>query len=137
MEVVEYNLAVRFRQVLPYRRDIWVPHVHRHRPDAADLLGRQCFPEAIQAALLTVFSHVQHAPPDEIIHQSQIAVPLPKCLLIDADLAHQFSLAQYQPTLDRPLHDAGGSRPNSVSTARPQLAGCLPSTIRSPPQAGL
>lgn len=59
-----------------------------------------------QATLLAIFAHIQHSPSDQVIHQSQIAVPFPKRLLINTDLTHQFSFAALQATLHRPLQDA-------------------------------
>lgn len=38
-KLVKNDLAVRLRQVLSHRRDVRIPHVHRHCPDAADLLS--------------------------------------------------------------------------------------------------
>ena len=106
MKLVEDDLAICFRHVRSYRSDVRVPHFHGNSLDAADLLRRQGSPESVQAALLAVFGHVHHAPLPQIIHQCQIAVPLPKRLLIHADLAHQLRLPPLQSTLYRPFHDA-------------------------------
>lgn len=70
------------------------------------LVGCQRFPQAIQAALLAVFGHLQHAPSEQIIHQSQIAVSLPKRLLVHTNLANQLRLPPSHATLHRPLQDA-------------------------------
>src|SRR5271157_6307776 len=105
-ETCEDDLAIGFWHVLPYRSDVRVPHVPGNGLDAADLLHRQGFPESVQAALLAVFGPIQHALSPQIIHQRQIAVSLPKSLLIDTHLAHQLRLAALQAALHRPLHDA-------------------------------
>jgi hypothetical protein len=84
-----------------------IPHVHRNRPDTADLLSRQRLPEAVHAAPFAVFGHGQHSPSDKVVHQSQIALPLPKRLLINANLAQQqLGLAPSQTTLNCPVHNA-------------------------------
>ena len=61
---------------------------------------------AVRVPLLAVFGHVHHAPLPQIIHQCQIAVPLPKRLLIHTDLADWLGFSSLQATLHCPLQDA-------------------------------
>ncbi len=82
VKLVEDDLAVRSRQVLPHRGDVGIPHVHGHRLDRADLLRRQGRPEPVQAALFAVLGHVQHAAPCQIVHQGEIVMALAKRFLI-------------------------------------------------------
>jgi len=43
------------------------------------------------------------APPDQIVHQSQIAMPFPERLLVHPDAPHHLRFASRQATLHRPL----------------------------------
>ena len=67
------------------------------------LTAQLCHPRRTLLRLRS--SATQHARSYQIIHQRQIAMSLPKSLLIDTHLAHQLRLAALQATLHCPRHD--------------------------------
>ena len=69
------------------------------------LFFRQRRPKTVQARLLAVLGHIQHAAPRQIVDHGKILVPLAEGLLVHPKVADHLRLAPLQPPPDRTLHD--------------------------------
>ena len=65
-----------------YRGEIRIPHIQGYGLNAPPLLGGDRGPESIQALLLAIFGHIQHAIPFQVVDQREVFVPLAEGLFV-------------------------------------------------------
>ena len=75
------------------RGQVRIPHVQGYSLDARPLLGGDRRPESIQAALLAILGHIQHAIPLQVVNQRQIFMSFAEGLFIHAQIRNLFGLA--------------------------------------------
>ena len=105
MKSVVHDFLVRIGNVLADRVLEAVPHVDRHADDPFQLFFRQRVPESVQAGLLAVFGHIQHAAFVQVVHQRGVFVPLFERFLVHPQMRDDLRLAPRQPALDRAVQD--------------------------------
>lgn len=104
VETIEDHLRVRLRNLGPRRLDVGLPHVHRHRLDAVELLGHQPCVVAVKTRLGPAFGNVLHRALVQVADQRPVAMALGRLVLIDADAAHNPHLLAGAPPRDCSLH---------------------------------
>ena len=117
VELVKHDLAVGLRQVRSGGVHVRFPHVRGHGGDPVALGRRQGRPEPVQARLLAIASHVQHAALLEIRHDRQIPVPLGDGLFIDPQPRHHLMAPPGQAALDRARLDPAALVPADARQA--------------------
>ncbi len=107
VQLIEDDLAVRLRPVLPCRGNVGILHIHSDRSEMPPICSSVSVPQN-PSKLLCLRSSATYSARSrfKVVHQRQVAVSLPKRLLIDTDLTDRFGFAALQPALHCPFQDA-------------------------------